>query len=65
MIYVIVTPVDPRSLVEGRASPPGWTGETPVTPSSRSNVTSAHDSAVLICRLYITEVTFTVWPNGH
>src|ERR1700674_179650 len=29
--------VQPRSLVERRASPPGWTGETPVIPSYESS----------------------------
>src|SRR5260370_11778340 len=28
----VVSPADPRRLVESRASPAGWTGETPVTP---------------------------------
>ena len=31
----------------------------------REVVTFAHDPKVLICELYITEVTFTVGPNGH
>ncbi len=32
----MVTPVDPRLSVERRASPPGYTGETPVTPPCES-----------------------------
>jgi hypothetical protein len=39
---VIITAVDRSSVVESRASPPGWTGETPVPPpydSSRGHGT--------------------------
>ena len=45
---MIVTAVDQSLLVESRASPPGWTGETPVPPpydSSRGHGTSEQKNA--------------------
>src|SRR5712692_11927158 len=50
----MIVPVDPSLRVESRASPPGWTGETPVAPPRDQSRGDAPQSRPRVVRFSLT-----------